>query len=347
MSYIVRRNVQARKLGKAGFAVFFIVAVLGTVLLLISQVPLTGEYYEVVDTHSFSVGEPLTFPWTSEAGVKYRFEAKGVDWTSQPRYSHHLSLREDYLSSRDDEPAEPPWVWYVSVSKRAIPTTVNATFWHYEYDYQVIDRATTSTSVEISQSRETTYHPTYLVYVGLPLLITGAILTTIIGKDADSRIGFAVFQYGWARLRAKCTRAHAPTVGGLLIIVTALICLFLAVAWALLPQLGVLMFGVWLPGPMKLFLGGPGILAFALGCVAGTMSILKRHFILAMRCGAFSLIPAILVVSFTLVILNTGSKFVSRTGGSSISSISLYLLIGALAPAVVGLVLVAASMKEF
>lgn len=334
--------MQARKLWKAGFAVFFMVAVLGAVLLLISQVPLTGEYYDVVDTHSFSVGEPLTFPWTSEAGVKYRFELKGVDWTSQPRYSHHLSLREDtYLSSRDDEPAEPPWVWYVSVSKWAIPMTVNATFWHYEYDYQVIDRATTSASVEISQSRETTYRPAYLIYVGLPLLIIGAILTTIIGKDADSRMGFAVFQYGWARLRAECKRARA-TVGGILIFVTALICLFLAVAWAIWPRLGGLVFGASLQDPMKLFVGGPGILAFALGCIAGTMSMLRRHFRLAVTCGAFSLIPAFWAVFFTLFILGTGSKFMS-----SIGSNWQYVLVGALAPAVVGLVLVATSWKEF
>ncbi len=332
---------------KVGFAVSFMVAVLGAVLLLISQMPQTREYYDVVDTHSFSGGEPLTFPWTSEAGVKYRFEVKEVDWTSQPRYSHHLSLREDYLSSRDDEPAEPPWVWYVSVSKWAIPTTVNATFWHYEDSSKVIDRATTSASVEISQSREITYHPTNLVYVGLPLLIIGAILTPIIGNDMDSRMGFLVLQSGWARLRAKCKRAHAPTVGSILIIVTALICLYLAVALAIWPPLGVLMFGVWLPDPLKLFLGGPGILAFALGCTAGTISVLRRHFRLAVTCGAFSLIPAFWVVSFTLLILNTGSRFVSRAGGSSIGSISLYLLVGALAPAVVGLVLVAASMKEF
>ena len=189
---------------KIGFAIFFIAAVLGAVLLIISQVPLTREYYDVVDTHSFSGGEPLTFSWAFEAGVKYRFEVKGVNWTSQPPHSHHLSIRGDaYLSSTDEEPAEPPWVWYWSSSKWAIPMTTNVTFWHYEDGSQVIDRATTSASVEISQSRETTYRLTYLIYAGLPLLIIGAILTTIIGNDMDSRMGFLVFQSGWARLRTE------------------------------------------------------------------------------------------------------------------------------------------------
>lgn len=138
-----------------------------------------------------------------------------------------------------------------------------------------------------------------------------------------------------------------PAVGGILIIVTALICLYLAVAWAIYPRLGGLVFGAWLPDPLKLLVGGPAILAFALGFIAGTMSMLRRHFRLAVTCGAFSLFPAFWAVYFTLLILNTGSKFVSRAGGSSIGSISMYLLVGALAPAVVGSVLMAASQKEF
>ncbi len=189
---------------KIGFAVSFMVAVLGAVLLLISQMPQTREYYDVVDTRSFSGGEPLRFSWAFEAGVKYRFEVKGVDWTSQPRYSHHLSIRGDaYLSSTNDEPFEPPWVWYWNPSKWAFSRTTNATFWHYEDASQVIDRATTSASVEISRSRETTYRLTYLSYMGLPLLIIGAILTPIIGNEIDSRMGFLVFQSGWARLRTE------------------------------------------------------------------------------------------------------------------------------------------------
>jgi hypothetical protein len=201
-----RRNVEARKLWKVGFAVSFVVAVFGAGLLTISQVPLADEYYDVVDTRSFSGGEPLTFSWDFEAGANYRVEVKGVDWTSQPVHSHHLSFRrlgDAYLSSSGEEPAEPPWVWYLRISKWAFLTTSNVTFWHYEDGSQVIDSAPTSASVVISQSRETTYRLTYLTYAGLPLLIIGAILTLIIGNAMDSRMGFLVFQSGWARLRTE------------------------------------------------------------------------------------------------------------------------------------------------
>lgn len=71
--------------------VSIIVAII-LVLLLISQVRLKGEYYDVVNTRSFSPGEPLTFYSTFEANGKYRFEVNGVDGTSAPRYAHGLSV---------------------------------------------------------------------------------------------------------------------------------------------------------------------------------------------------------------------------------------------------------------
>ncbi len=167
-----------------GFAIFFMVAVLGAVLLLVSQVPLTRGSYDVVDTRSFSYGEPLKFNWTFEPNVRYRFEVKGVDWTNQSyTYSHLFSVAGDMYSYG-------PEGGLVENPPRATVTqTLGVTFFHYEYSSQVIiDRATTSTSIEISQFRETTYHLTYLSYLGLALLIISAILIMITGRNVDSRM---------------------------------------------------------------------------------------------------------------------------------------------------------------
>lgn len=84
-------------------------------------------------------------------------------------------------------------------------------------------------------------------------------------------------------------RVDVSVVGGVLIIVTALVCLFFAVAWAFWPQLGGLVLGVVPASPFGiLFIGVPGILAFALGYIAGRTSMLKRHFGLAVTSGGFS-----------------------------------------------------------
>lgn len=166
---------------KVGFAVFFLVAVVGAVLLVISQVPLRRESYDVVETRSFSSGEPLTFFWTFRLGVRYRFEVKGVDWTGP----HYFSVLEDsHYFQTGPGLVNPPWVWEWSYPRYAVTATLNVTFWNLK---QEIDRSTTSTFVEISELKETTAKPTYLIYVGLPLLVIGAILIMVTGRDVDSR----------------------------------------------------------------------------------------------------------------------------------------------------------------
>lgn len=173
---------------KVVFAVSFVVAVLGAVLLLISQVPLTREYYEVVDTRSFSDGEPLTFLWTFEPNIRYRFTVKGANWANQPYYNSHYLNVGGSMYSYDTEGAlvENPLSWLLNNTGAPVVTqTLNVTF--YGYGTGQIDQAFTPTSVEISVFKETTYHLTYLIYVALPLLIIGAILITITGKEKDSR----------------------------------------------------------------------------------------------------------------------------------------------------------------
>ncbi len=172
---------------KVGFAVFFMVAVLGAVLLLMSQIPLRKESYDVVDTRSFSVGEQLTFSWTFEPNVRYRFEVKGEDWTNQP-YTHYLHVGgTTYSYGAEGALVENPSSWYWN-DTGGVTQTMSVDFWHYGNYGEETDQAFTPTVVEVSTPKETTYHLTYLAYVGLPLLIIGAILITITGKDVDSRI---------------------------------------------------------------------------------------------------------------------------------------------------------------
>ncbi len=184
-----------------GFAVFFIVTILGAVLLIISQIPQKEEYYDVIDTRSFSIGQPLTFYWTFEANARYRFEVKGADWTAQKTF-HYMSFGNVTWSyGMQNGLFDPPWVWDWNPEPSTRAT--NVTFWHYENRAQVIERATASTFVEISQFKETTYKLTYLLYVGLPLLIIGAVLTTITGKNVDSRSQSLSRATGPLRLKPK------------------------------------------------------------------------------------------------------------------------------------------------
>ena len=139
-------------------------------------------------------------------------------------------------------------------------------------------------------------------------------------------------------------RVDVSVVGGVLIIVTALVCLFFAVAWGFWPQLGGLVLGVVPASPFGIsFIGMPGILAFALGYIAGRASMLKRRFWFAVVCGNLSLIPAFWVLLVSFSILSSKSMYAS----SIRFPIWIGLLVTAFAPAVGGLILVAASNKEF
>jgi ribosomal protein S19 len=128
-------------------------------------------------------------------------------------------------------------------------------------------------------------------------------------------------------------KAVIPTVSGVLMIITALVCLYFAVY-----------LGSSFADPYGLLIMvGLGILAFALGLTAGTMSLLRRHFWLAVICGGLSLVPAFWVLLVGLSILSFKSMYIELIR----FPIWVYLLVIALAPAIVGLVLVAASNKEF
>ncbi len=139
-------------------------------------------------------------------------------------------------------------------------------------------------------------------------------------------------------------RVDFSVVGGVLIIVTALVCLFFAVAWVFWPQLGGAVLGVVPVGRFaELFIGVPGVLAFALGYIAGRTSMLKRRFWFAVVCGNLSLIPAFWVLLVSFSILSSRSMYAA----SIRFPIWIFLLAAALAPAVVGLVLIAKSIKDF
>jgi hypothetical protein len=166
---------------KVGFAVCFTVVILGAVLLIISPITYKKEYYVVVDTYSFSPGQPLTFYSTFDPNGTYSFELKGINWTSPAPIDHNLSVGNGtYLESVASQPFEPPWVWNWTYWGPTARSTLNVTFFYWGKIGQEIERTTTPASLEISELKETTYRRTYLIYVGLPLLVIGAILITVV-----------------------------------------------------------------------------------------------------------------------------------------------------------------------
>lgn len=159
-----------RKRLKIGFAIL----VVGAILLPISQIPLKTEYYELIDTKNFSDDQLLEFYWTFKAGKRYRLEVKGVDWTS----THWYGVYYPGGGGGSSPKSEPPWVWYELPHETTV--TLKVVFWKYGEGYtQETERANLGTSVEISELRETTYQPTYLIYVGASLIIIGAAYAAI------------------------------------------------------------------------------------------------------------------------------------------------------------------------
>ncbi len=141
--------------------------------------------------------------------------------------------------------------------------------------------------------------------------------------------------------------AHAKTVslsvGGVLIIIAALVCLFFAAAWSIWPPLGMLIFHEALVSPTEqILVGTPGILAFALGLTAGITSLLRRHFSLAKASGGLFLIPAAWVLFTSSVVLSFRSSYYPI---GLVVFVPLLMILFALA--IVGLILVAKSRREF
>lgn len=128
-------------------------------------------------------------------------------------------------------------------------------------------------------------------------------------------------------------RGVVPVVGGVLLIFTAVVCFW---------------FAVWFGGSYSQFSWflitvGPGTVALVLGLVAGMTSLVKRRFWLATTCGVLSLIPAFWVFLVGLSILSFKSAYVDLIR----FPVWLYIFAAVWAPAVVGLVLIAVSRKEF
>ncbi len=88
---------------------------------------------------------------------------------------------------------------------------------------------------------------------------------------------------------------------------------------------------------------GPGVAVLILDLVAGLASLVRRRFRLAVTCGVVSLVPASWVFFAGLSILSFKSAYVDLIR----FPIWLYVFAAALAPAVVGLVIIAVSKKQF
>ncbi len=128
-------------------------------------------------------------------------------------------------------------------------------------------------------------------------------------------------------------RGFVPVVGGALLMVDALVCFWFAFSLGVyFAQLGGFLIMV-----------GPGVAVLILDLVAGLASLVRRRFRLAVTCGVVSLVPASWVFFVGLSILSFKSAYVDLIR----FPIWLYVFAAALAPAVVGLVIIAVSKKQF
>lgn len=157
----------------------FIILVVGAILLPISQIPITTQHYELIDTKYFSDGQPMEFYWSFKEAKSYRFEVKGANWPSPPPALHQFTVvNGTFLGGGERGLAQPPWIWDEPPHKTTI--TLKVTFWEFgANEAQIIELANTGTYVDISELKQTTTQPTYLIYVSASLIIIGAAVATI------------------------------------------------------------------------------------------------------------------------------------------------------------------------
>ena len=169
------RGVRVRQ---KGLAVGFIILVLGVILVAMSHTVRKMEYYDLINVKSFSLGQPLEFYWTFEANKSYRFEVKAINWTVPSPAIHWFCARNGTLLSSSGL-ISPPYVWDHNTGDET--ETLRVAWWRYDEGGKIVETANAGAYVEISELQETTSRPTYLVYAGVSLIMTGATLLLIIG----------------------------------------------------------------------------------------------------------------------------------------------------------------------
>jgi len=161
-------------------AVGSVILVLGAILVLVSQMTLKTEYYGLVDTVSFSAGQPLEFYWTFEGNKSYRFEVETLNWTYPSPYIHCMSVSNGTLvGGGENGLISPPYVWYWQAGFNT--TTLRVVWWHFGgNDSRLVETPNASAHVAVSELKEKASQHIELVYVGAPLIATGAMLILII-----------------------------------------------------------------------------------------------------------------------------------------------------------------------
>jgi len=172
------------KWGAAGFAAL----ALGAILVLVSQATFEREYYVLVDSESFSAGQPLMFYWTFEGNASYRFQVETYNWTYPSPWIHWMSVSNDTLFM-DSEGGiiQPPYVWHWKAGYKT--KTLRVCWWHFwENNSQLIETPDTSAHVDLSQLEHETYQLAELAYAGAAIIAIGAALVLIYAR-ANKRQG--------------------------------------------------------------------------------------------------------------------------------------------------------------
>jgi hypothetical protein len=146
------------------------------------------EYYALVDTKSFSAGQPLEFYWTFEGNKSYRFEVKTLNWTYPSPYIHWMSVSNDtlYADPRNNV-ISPPYMFYWQAGFNT--TTQRVVWWHFgDNNSRVVETPDASAHVDVSELREKASQPTELIYAGAPLIAIGTTLTVITERVRRHRV---------------------------------------------------------------------------------------------------------------------------------------------------------------
>lgn len=152
---------------------------LGAILVLVSQETFVRVYYELVDSESFSAGQPLMFYWTFEGNETYRFQVETSNWTYPSPWIHWMSVSNDSLFM-DSEGGiiQPPYVWHWKAGYNT--TTQRVAWWHSGVNYsRIIETPSMSAHVELSQLKKETYQFTELAYAGAAIIAIGAVLVLV------------------------------------------------------------------------------------------------------------------------------------------------------------------------
>ena len=160
-------------------AVGVVLLAFGAILVLVSQEPFERTYYGLVDSESFSAGQPLMFYWTFEGNASYRFEVETSNWTYPSPWIHWISVSNDTLyMDVNGGIIQPPYVWYWKAGYNT--TTLRVCWWRSWENYsRIIETPDKSAHVDLSQLKYETYQLTELGYAGAAIIATGAAIVFV------------------------------------------------------------------------------------------------------------------------------------------------------------------------